>query len=293
MNQVSDKRIITVAPTGAWPTKQNNPAVPITPQEIAEDVYACWKAGAAVAHIHVRDEEGRPTMEFERFQETVRLIREHEDCDIILNLTTSGSPDATEEQRLGHLSALKPDMASLDCGSMNWQHKFVAVNTPEMLDRLGRTMLANHVKPEIEIFDTGMIYEALYLLKQGAIKAPIHFQFALGVPGGLPATVENLLFLVSKVPEGCTWGAFGVGKASMQIFLATLALGGHPRVGFEDNVMYRHGVPAKSNVQLVERAKRMIVDAGYIAATPQEAREILGLEQKAIHQKMEPRGEAI
>lgn len=276
---LSNKRIITIAPTGAWPTKQNNPAMPMTPREIADDVYACWKAGAAVAHIHVRDDEGRPVMTLDKFSETVRLIREHKDCDIVINLTTSGSPDATDEERLQHLKVLKPDMASLDCGSMNWQHKFVAVNTPEFLDKLGRTMLENNVKPEIEVFETGMLYEALYLEKQGAVKAPIHFQFALGVPGGMPATIENLVFLVNKVPEGCTWGAVGIGKASMPVFLGTLALGGHPRVGFEDNVMYKYGELAQSNVQLVERARRIIEYAGYEAATPEEARQILGITQ--------------
>lgn len=277
MNDLSNKRIITVAPTGAWPKKENNPSVPLTPKEIAEDVYACWKAGAAVAHIHVRDDDGNPSMDTAKFVETVNYIREYKDCDIILNLTTSGMQDASDDIRLNHIKQLKPEMASLDCGSMNWQHRFVAINTPEFLDLLGKTMLENNIKPEIEVFDTGMIYEALHLQKTGVINAPLHFQFVLGVEGGIPATIDNLQFLLSKIPEGSTWSAFGTGKGSMPILLATLALGGNLRVGFEDNVFYKKGVLADSNMQLVERAKLLIENAGYDVATPEEARKMLSL----------------
>ena len=154
------KTIITVAPTGAWPTKKDNPNVPLTPQEIADDVYECYQAGAAIAHIHVRDDEGKGSMSKETFEETVNLIKEK--CDIVINCTTSGELNVTDEKRQAHLISLKPEMASYDCGSMNWQHKTVFINEPKFLEELGKTMLENNVKPEIEIFDSGRVYNSLY-----------------------------------------------------------------------------------------------------------------------------------
>lgn len=272
-------RIITVAPVGAWPTKKDNPNVPLTPEEVANDVYDCWKAGAAVAHIHVRDKDGIGSMDYDRFCETVERIRAFKDCDIVLNLTSAGAPNVPDNDRIRHIEDLKPELGSFDCGTMNWQHRFIADNSPAFLEALGLRMQKANVKPEIEIFDTGMIYEALYYLKTGVLKAPLHFQFALGVPGGMPASIENLQFMLSKIPEGSTWSAFGVGKMSMPIMLATIALGGHLRVGMEDNVMLTKGVLAESNAQLVRRAKSILEDAGYRNATPAEARELLGLRQ--------------
>lgn len=278
MNPTFDNvRIITVAPVGAWPTKKDNPNVPLTPEEVAEDVYQCWKAGAAIAHIHVRDKDGKPCMDYDRFCETVRLIRAHEDCDILLNLTSAGASNVPDNDRIRHIEDLKPEIASYDCGTMNWQHSFIADNSPAFLEQLGLRMQKAGVKPEIEIFDTGMIYEALYYLKVGVLKAPLHFQFALGVAGGMPATVENLQFMLSKIPEGSTWSAFGVGKMSMPIMLATIALGGQVRVGMEDNVLLSKGVLAESNVQFVTRAKRLLEECGCRAATPAEAAKILGI----------------
>ena len=275
----TEKRIITVATTGAWPTKEHNPNLPVTPAEIAEEVYRCWKAGAAVAHIHVRDEEGRASMSYERFEETVRLIRAHEDCDILINLTSAGAPNVPDEDRIRHIRSLKPDMASFDCGSLNMQHAFIADNSPAFLEKLGRAMQESGVKPEIEVFDVGMIYEAIHYLDTGVLTAPPHFQLVLGAVGGMPATVENLVFMLSKLPAGSTWGAFGVGRQSIPVTLAAMALGGHIRVGMEDNVMLKKGVLADSNVQFVERAVKMLESCGMSAATPAEAREILGISQ--------------
>ena len=269
------KRIITVATTGAWPTKENNPHVPLTPEEVAEEVFACWKAGAAVAHIHARDEDGRPSMRFDRFEETVRLIRAHRDCDILINLTSAGAPNVPDEERMRHIRELRPDIASFDAGSMNMQHKFIADNSPEFLEKLGRCMQESKVKTEIEVFDVGMIYDAIYYQKTGVLASPLHFQLVLGAVGGMPAAVENLVFMLNKLPEGSTWGAFGVGRQSMPILLATLALGGHIRVGMEDNVMLEKGVLAESNAQLVERAVRVVESCGLSVATPAEARELL------------------
>ena len=276
MSNLDNKVILTVAPTGAWPTKKETPYVPLQPREIADEIYACWKAGASIAHIHVRDDEDKSSMSFEKFEETVRYIRET-DCDIVINLTTSGQLGLDDEARMKHVIELKPDIASYDCGSMNWMHSTVFENSPRFLEKLGLAMQENNVKPEIEIFDAGMIYNALYYLKKGILKAPLHFQFVLGAAGGMDATVENLVFLKSLLPENCTWGALGIGKGHLPIMYAALALGGHVRVGMEDNVFYSKGVLAKSNVEFVERTKRIVKELNKEIASPDEAREILGL----------------
>ncbi len=221
------KTIITVAPTGAWTQKEHNPNIPLTPKEIAEDVYECFKAGAAICHIHVRDDENNGTMSTDKFVETVNYIKEYKDCDILINLTTSGDLNATDETRQAHLRVLKPELASYDCGSMNWMHKTLFINTPQFLEELGKTMQENGVKPEIEIFDAGMIYNSFYYLKKGVLKAPCHYQLVLGAAGGSMATIENLVYLKSLLPADCTWGALGIGAGHVPIMLATVAMGGH------------------------------------------------------------------
>lgn len=276
MKNLDNKVILTVAPTGAWPSKQDTPHIPLQPKEIAADVYACWKAGASVAHIHVRDDDNLSSMDFDKFKEAVEHIRAT-DCDIIINLTTSGQLGLADEDRMKHIITLKPELASYDCGSMNWAHSTVFENSPPFLEKLGATMQKNNIKPEIEIFDAGMVYNALYYLKKGFLKAPLHFQFVLGVPGGMTATVENLLFLKNLIPKNSTWGALGVGQGHLPIMYAALALGGHLRVGMEDNIFYSKGVLAESNVQFVERTKRIAAEINKEIATPDEARTILGL----------------
>jgi 3-keto-5-aminohexanoate cleavage enzyme len=274
---LKNKRIITVATTGAWPTKENTPNVPIEPEEIAEEVYKCWQAGAAVAHIHVRNDEGKAAMEFHKFEKTVELIRSYKDCDIILNLTTSGGVGLKEEDRIRPFYELKPEMASYDCGTMNWLHTTIFENHPAFLEKVGLLMQEVNVKPEIEAFDPGMIYNAGYYLKKGVLKTPLHFQFCMGCAGGIAATTKNLVFMkdtMEEVAPGSTWSAFGVGAGAMEIMYAAVAMGGHIRVGMEDNVLYRRGVLAESNVQFVERAKRVIEEFTAEVATPAEARQI-------------------
>lgn len=274
------KTIITVATTGAWPKKKDNPNVPMTPAEIAEDVYRCWKAGAAVCHLHMRDSEGNGTMDVNKFRETVERIRAHEDCNIVLNMTTSGDLHATDETRRIHIRELRPELASYDCGSMNWQHSTLFLNPPGFLEELGRTMAECGVKPEIEAFDPGMIYNAAYYLKKGILKAPLHFQMCMGAANGIAGTTKNLLFMVEtmrSVAPDSTWSAFGVGQSAVEMLYATVALGGHIRVGMEDNVFYRKGVLAESNVQFVERARRIVEEYGNEVATSDEARKILGV----------------
>lgn len=271
------KTIITVAPTGAWPTKKDNPNIPITPQEIADDVYECYKAGASIAHIHVRDDEGKGTMDKVKFEETVRLIKEK--CDIVINCTTSGELGADNERRQEHLRTIRPELASYDCGSMNWQHNAVFLNTPQFLEELGLTMQEYGIKPEIEIFDAGMIYNAKYYVRKGILKEPLHYQFVLGAAGGMAATVENLVFLKSLIPKESTWSALGVGRGHIPIMLAAIAMSGHIRVGMEDNIMFSKDEMARSNKQLVVRAANIIRESGNEIATPDEARQILNLKK--------------
>lgn len=281
MSELKNKRIITIATTGAWPKKENNPNVPMTPAEIAEDVYECWQAGAAMAHLHMRDENGNGTMDKNKFRETVELLRKnHPDCDIIINMTTSGALTANDEERKIHVKELRPEMASYDCGSMNWLNTGLFLNPPAFLEQLGKDFQEWGVKPEIEAFDPGMIANAAYYLKKGVLKAPLHFQFCMGCANGIPGSIKNLLFMketMDTLCPGSTWSCFGVGQTAMDMLYAAVALGGGIRVGMEDNVMYSKGVLAKNNRQFVERAARVIREYGCEVATPDEAREILSL----------------
>lgn len=275
------KTIITVATTGAHPRKEDNPNVPMTPAEIAEDIYACWQAGAAVAHLHMRDDQGNGSMDKEKFRQTVELLRaNHPDCDIVLNMTTSGALGVTDEARMAHVEELRPEMASFDCGSMNWLHTSVFLNPPPFLEMLGRNLQTWGVKPEIEAFDPGMIANAAYYLKKGILKAPLHFQFCMGCANGIPGTMKNLIFMKETMDELCpnsTWSCFGVGHSALTMLYGAVALGGHIRVGMEDNVLYTKGVLADSNAQFVERAVRVSREFGRDVATPDDARKILGL----------------
>ena len=283
---MAKKTIITAAVTGAWPKKENNPNVPMTPQEIADDVYACWKAGAAIAHLHMRDDEGNGTMDTAKFEETVNLIHtKYPDCDIILNLTTSGDIHADDEIRVAHVKKLKPEMASYDCGSMNWLNSGLFINSPKFLTDCGLLFQETNTKPEIEAFDPGMIGNAAYYIKKGVLKTPVHFQFCMGCANGLPGTMKNLIFMKETADElvgkgNYTWSCFGVGHSAMEMLYGAVALGGGIRVGMEDNVMYAKGQLAESNVQFVERAARVIREYGNEVATPAEAREMLGLTAK-------------
>jgi uncharacterized protein (DUF849 family) len=187
-----------------------------------------------------------------------------------------------DEERIYPLQQLLPELASYDCGTLNWMHTTIFENHPRFLEKLGTALQESNIKPEIEIFDAGMIYNAIYYMKKGILKAPCHFQIVLGAPGGMENTIDNLVFLKNLIPEGSTWAACGIGKGHMPIMLAAIAMGSHLRIGFEDNVFYHKGVLAESNAQLVARGKRLLEEAGYEAATPDEARQILGLTRKVF-----------
>lgn len=269
--------VITAALTGAVTPKEINEFIPLTPQEIAADAYACWKAGAAVVHLHMRDDAGLGTMSAAKFAETIKLIRAHEDCDVVINCTTSGDHRASDAERMIHVSTLDGvEMASYDAGSFNWMPGGVFMNSPQFLGELGQVLQKRGIKPEIEIFDSGMLGVADYFMKNGKLSTPGHYQFCLGVLGGMAATVENLLYLKTKLPADATWSAFGVGKDHLPILFAALALGGNVRVGLEDNVYFAKGVKA-TNVGLVERAAQAVRLYGKQPASPAQARQILGI----------------
>lgn len=272
--------VVSVALTGAWPMKKDNPSLPITKEEIAKDVIACAKAGASIVHIHARDKEGIGSMDTDIFVDIVNHVREEmakHKVDIVLNLTTSGALGLTDDIRMAHLDRLRPEMCSFDCGSMNWMHNDVFLNTPAFLEKLGAFTQERNIKPELEIFDGGMIENAKYYIKKGVLKEPCNFQLVLGAPGGLSGTIENLMFMRSLLPENCTFSATGIGKAHMPILLASLALGADGvRVGLEDNVYMERGVLA-TNESLVKRTVEIAQLAGRKIANAERARELFDL----------------
>lgn len=278
----SNKVVLTVALCGNGTTKAMNPNVPEQPDELVRDIVACARAGAAIAHIHVRDRDGKAAMDTAIFKEVCDKAREacgKEGLDICLNLTTSGSR-FTWEERMAHLKACQPELCTFDPCTMNWGNSFVFLNEPKFLEQLGHLAQELDIKPELEIFDCGHLHNLDYFVKNGILKAPLHLQFMLGVTGAMPGTVESLGYMLPLMPEGCTWSISGIGKAHMPMMLAGLAAGCDGlRVGLEDNLYLSRGVKA-TNVQLVERAVKLIELSGREVATAAEARDILGLTKK-------------
>lgn len=272
-----DPLIITVAVTGAEVTREHNPNLPITPEEIVQAAVECYDAGASIVHVHVRDPEtGKPSSDPELFKRVLEGIREKRP-DMIVQFTTGGAIGMTEEERIAPVY-LKPDMATLNMGSMNFGDD-VFLNPPKFIRRLAKTMIEVGVKPEIEVYDISMIATAKKLIKEGLILEPPHFDFVMGVPGGIPATVENLLIMKRNLPPNATWSVAAVGRHQLPMNVTAILLGGHVRTGFEDNVYYKKGVLAKSNAQLVERIVRIAEELGRPIATPKQAREILHLRE--------------
>jgi 3-keto-5-aminohexanoate cleavage enzyme len=268
-----DKLIITAAMIGAEVTRENNPNLPITPDEIALAAYECYNAGASVIHLHVRDDDETPTQAGKRFRETIEQIRAR--CNVIIQVSTGGAVGMTAEERLQPVY-LKPEMATLSTGSVNFGDD-VFLNPPGYLDAFARAMQENGVKPEIEVFDVGMINNALQLVKKGLLKEPLHFDFVMGVPGGIPGTLKNLLHLSECIPPESSWTVAGMGRHELPLGTAAIIMGGHVRVGFEDNIYYEKGILAESNAQLVERIVRVSEIHSRKVATPDEARQILRL----------------
>ncbi|SCG81816.1 hypothetical protein DW1_0195 [Proteiniborus sp. DW1] len=268
-----DKLIITAALTGAEVTRKEQPNLPLTPDEIAEAAYEAYKAGAAMVHVHARDSEGNPTQDYEVYKEIKEKIEAK--CPVIFQPSTGGAVWHSPEERLQPVE-LKPEMATLSCGTCNFGSD-VFMNSEEYMEKFAKRMKELGVKPEIEVFERGMINNALKLVKKGLVDTPLHFDFVMGVPGAITAELRDLLYLVESIPAGSTWTVAGIGRFELPLAVAAITLGGHVRVGFEDNVYYSKGVLAKSNAELVERIVRIAKELGREVATPDEAREILGL----------------
>ena len=271
-----DKLIIAAALSGAGTSKEANPNVPYSAQEIAEQVVACAKAGASAVHIHVREDNGWPTMDTGKFTAAFEAVQAAtQAAGVAVGI-------APNDIRLAHLKKLHPEMCSFDAGTMNWNNGGVFVNAPDFLEELAATVVAEDIKPEIEIFDNGMIGNSLYYIQKYGIPTPCHFQFVLGVGGGADGTVRNLSFLREMLPAGSTWSVTGIGKTHLPMLLAALAMGANGiRVGLEDNLYYSRGVKA-TNVQLVERAVEIAKLAGREIATADDARAILGIKRHAL-----------
>ena len=270
-----DKLIISCCICGAEVTKENNPAVPYTVEEIAREAKSAYDAGAALIHLHVRWDDGTHTQDKGRFQDCVDAIRKV--CpDVIIQPSTGGAVGMTDLERLQSTEITPtPEMATLDCGTCNFGGDEIFINTDNTINNFGDIMKERGIKPECEVFDKGMIDLALKAAKKGHIDYPIHFDFVLGVQ--MTATVRDLVYMATSIPAGCTWTATGIGKTAWDIAAATIAMGGHVRVGFEDNVYMSKGVLAKSNGEMVERVVQMAKLMNRPVATPAEAREILGL----------------
>lgn len=268
-----EKLIITAALTGAEVTKEQQPSLPVSSDEIAEAAYECYKAGASIVHVHARDAEGNPTQDYEVYKEIKEKIEAK--CNIIVQPSTGGAVWHTPDQRLQPVD-LKPEMATLSCGTCNFGPD-VFMNSEEYMEKFAQKMKENGVKPEIEVFERGMINNALRLVKKGLLEKPIHFDFVLGVPGACPGAPEDLMHMITCIPEGSTWTVAGIGRYETPLALMAIALGGNVRVGFEDNIYYHKGELAESNAQLVGRVARISKEVGREVATPDEARKILGI----------------
>ena len=289
---MDDKVVITVAVTGAIGDKSRNPALPVTPKEIADSALEAYAVGATVAHIHVRDPEtGEPSMAFELYREAFDRIRDA--SDMVINLTTGAGariiPDdsnppglgpgttwASPERRIEHIVKLKPELCSLDIGSMNFGPRLFANVLPHV-EEMARRIKEAGVKPELEVFDMGHIAIGHHLLEKALIEKPPIFQLCLGIQWGIPATPKNMLMMKEALPPDAIWAGFGIGPTSFPMVAQSALLGGNVRVGFEDNFYLSRGNRAKSNTQLVEKAVSILRTLDKKPASPQEAREMLSL----------------
>lgn len=269
-----EKCIITCAITGAETTKASQPNLPITPLEQGIAAEKAIEAGASVIHLHVREEDGTPSQRVERFEESIYEIKKRVK-DAIIQISTGGAVGETIEKRLAPLS-LKPEMASLNFGSLNFGED-VFVNHPKDIESFALRMKELNIIPEIELYEMGMLESILKYAKKGVISAPFHVQFVLGVPGGMSGDVRNLVHLVGALPENATWGVAGVGRFQLPLSVHALLMGGHVRVGFEDNIYYKKGELATSNAQIVSRVKRIAEECGRPIASLSEARTLLGI----------------
>ena len=269
----TQKLIITCAITGAETTREQNPNLPTTPDEQAQAAYDCWKAGASIIHLHVRDDEGRPSQSVDRFRDAMSKIKKK--CPVIVQISTGGAVGEKIEKRAEPLS-LKPEMASLNTGSINFGDE-VFMNLPNDVEFLAKRMMELKIKPEIEVYDYGMLEYSLKLLRKGVIQSPAHFQFVLGTGHGISGEARNLCRMADTLPERCSWTAAGIGRYQLPVAAQSMVMGGHVRVGLEDNIYFNKGVLAQSNAQLVQRVSDLAKTLQRDVATVDDTREILGL----------------
>ncbi|AXR79295.1 BKACE family enzyme [Natrarchaeobaculum sulfurireducens] len=278
--------VVSAALTGALTTRKQCPAIPYTPAEIAEEAAAAREAGAAVAHIHARTDEGAPTFDVDTYQEIHDEVRER--TDIVLNFST-GAIETPLEDRLEYVQSVGPEIAALNMGSMNYA-KYSDAREEYVFDMIFenpfseiRDLLAGmneaSVTPELECFDTSHVGNTRPLLEEGVLERPFHASLIMGVLGGIPATVENLVHQVRQLPEDCTWQVIGIGRDQWPLVAAALSMGGNVRVGLEDNFYRPSGEMAESNADLVADAVELARQVGREPAAPDEAREILGVER--------------
>jgi 3-keto-5-aminohexanoate cleavage enzyme len=270
-----EKLILTAAICGAEVTKEHNPAIPYTIDEIAKEAKLAMEAGASIIHLHVREDDGTPTQSRDRFKAAMDAIKAS--CpDAIIQPSTGGAVGMSNEERLQPVDLI-PEMATLDCGTVNFGADDIFVNSENTIIAFGKKMIELGVKPEVEVFDKGMIDTAIRLHKKGFINGPMHFNFVMGVTGGIAATLRDFVFMMGSIPSESTFTVSGIGRAQFQMAAASIIAGGHVRVGFEDNIYLEKGVLAKSNAELVSKAAKLAKELGRQIATPEEARRILGL----------------
>ena len=269
----SAELILTAAIVGAEITRAQTPHLPITAREIAEEAVRCREAGASVIHLHVRNDDGTPTQSRERFAEAIEAIRARTDC--VVQTSTGGAVGMSIDERAQPL-ACRPEMATLNCGSVNFGED-VFVNTRPQIRDLARRLRDAGSVAELECYDVGHVEEALALARDGVIGAPLHFQFVLGIPGGIGATEGNVKYLRSLIPAAATWAVAAVGRHQQPMTELAMRSGGHARVGLEDNIYMSKGVLAEGSAPLVMRAATYARSIGRILADPARARELLGL----------------
>ncbi len=272
------KLIITCAISGAEVLKEHNPAVPYTVEEIAESAYQAYKAGASVIHLHARYDDGTPTQDKDRYDEIIKAIHAKAE-DVIVQVSTGGAVGMTRDERLGPVF-LNPEMATLDCGTLNFGGDEIFINTENDIIYFAEALQSRGVYKELECFEKGHLDTVLRMVKKGIILPPLHFSFVLGVNGGMTGEERDFVFMRESIPSDATYSVAGIGRFEMSLAELAIIDGGHVRVGLEDNIYIERGVLAKSNAQLVEKVVEMAKKHNREIATPDEARVILKMEAR-------------
>jgi 3-keto-5-aminohexanoate cleavage enzyme len=272
----SQPAILTAAICGAETTRAQTPYLPITAHELAEEAARCAAAGASVIHLHVRKDDGTPTQDGALFDKAIREIRSR--CDVIVQTSTGGAVGMSAEERAQPLEC-HPEMATLNAGSLNFGED-VFLNPFPMVREFAARMRRLGIVPELECYEVGHVESCLWLAEQGVIDLPAHFDFVLGVRGGLAASEDNLRFVVSKLPPGCSFNVAGIGRHQLPMAELSLRMGGHARCGLEDNVYLSKGVLAKGSFELVLALAKLARAAGREIATPARARQLLRIQQR-------------